>query len=249
MRSTMNRTFSFLLLSMGMVGLPCVLGGCGGDVSDTTSGTFTGGTGTAGSGGTGGAGGMGGAGGAGGLGGMGGAGGGMGGAGGAGGMGGAGGGSQACMQPADGCAACMFQQCNVAYCDCAGEPACLGMIPCLQACPAMDQACVQSCYQKNSLGFGEFLVTSSCAGTLCAPSCPGAEMIGACELCLGQQCEQQFEACIGNPECTALIDCLQACPQGNMSCQQGCLQQHAGGAIQAQQLNQCATMSCGNVCN
>ena len=62
MRSSMSRTFSLLLLGMGMVGLPCVLGGCGSDVSDTTGGTFTGSTGTAGSGGTGGDGGMGGAG-------------------------------------------------------------------------------------------------------------------------------------------------------------------------------------------
>ncbi|WP_282417074.1 hypothetical protein [Polyangium sp. 15x6] len=227
---------------MGMVGLPCVLGGCGSDVSDTTSGTFTGSTGTAGSGGTGG---MGGTGGTGGDGGMGGAGGGMGGAGGS---GGAGGGSPACVQPADGCAACMFQQCNVAYCDCAGEASCLGIIPCLEACPAMDEACKQSCYQKNSLGFGEFLITSNCASTLCAPSCPGAGMIGACELCLAQQCEQQFESCVGNPECPALIDCLQGC-QDNLACQQTCAAQHAGGTNQAQQLNQCATMSCGNVCN
>ncbi|MDI1479991.1 hypothetical protein [Polyangium sp. y55x31] len=241
----MNRTFSLLLLGMGMVGLPFVLGGCGGDVSDTTSGTFTGSTGTAGSGGTGGAGGMGGAGGAGGMGGMGGAGGGMGGTG--------GGGAPACMQPSDpnpeSCRVCMYQQCNLAYCDCATEPACVEIIPCLEACGPMDQACAEACFQKNSLGFAEFVIQGSCASTLCAPSCPNADDIGSCELCLAQQCEQQFEACIGNPECTALIDCLQACPQGNMSCQQGCLQQHAGGAIQAQQLNQCATMSCGNVCN
>lgn len=173
-----------------------------------------------------------------------------GGTGGTGGMGtGGAGGSSACMAPSgDACPTCLYDKCNAAFCDCAAQPGCFQVIPCAEACAPGDNACVEGCYQQNSLGFSEFLIVSECAATACLASCPGADQVGDCELCLAQKCEAQFEACVGNPACTALINCVDACPMGDMNCQQQCAAQYAAGANQVMQLNMCAQMGCSVVC-
>lgn len=147
------------------------------------------------------------------------------------------------------CFECMYKDCSMAFCDCAAEPACTKMLPCMQQCPQGDQGCQQNCQQVNSLGLAEFLVMAECAGTTCLSSCQGAEPVGACQLCLAQQCEQELESCYGNPECTAFVACAQACPQGNMNCINQCMTDHAGGVNQATQLRDCSVSGCPMVCN
>ena len=244
----MRRDNSKRILGISVLGISFALGGCGSDGSATISGgasssSSSSASGTGGAGGAAGAGGMG----AGGMGGMGG----MGGAAGAGGMGAGGaGGGAACAKPMNNpCLACVFDSCNAAFCDCDAEPACPKIVPCVQQCPANDQGCRDNCYAVNSIGFAEFLGISNCAGTTCAASCPGAQPVGACELCLSQQCEQQFEACFGNPLCTMFIDCVRACAPGDMTCTMKCGTDFAGGVNQATQLRDCSQIGCANVCN
>lgn len=159
-----------------------------------------------------------------------------------------GGGGPTCAKPGNPCGDCLFDQCNIAYCGCQDEAACTGLIGCIQACPPMMPDCASGCYAMHAAGFAEFTIASSCAGTLCAPSCPGSDQVKACDLCLAQQCEMQLEACLGNAECFPLIDCNEAC-MGNMGCQQQCVAMYPNGVPVVQALFQCAGMGCSMACN
>jgi hypothetical protein len=196
-------------------------------------------SGTSSTGGEAGAGGIGGAAGAGGMGGMG------GGMAGSGGMGGA---APTCMKPGDTCGNCLFDQCQLAYCDCTGEPACTNLIACIQACPANMPDCASGCYATFSTGFAEFTIASSCAGTLCAPSCPGSDPVKPCDLCLAQQCEKQIETCLSTVQCFPLIDCRTKCA-GNMVCEKQCDMTYPNGVPIVQELFMCASVGCPNSCN
>lgn len=238
----MNKTISVLSLGIVVGAAAVVFGGCTSDAaidSVTTTGTSSsssGEGGNAGSGGAAGAGGMASTGGAGG------AGGGMAGA------GGMGGGAAACMKPGEACGGCLYEQCQLAYCDCANEPACFKLIACLEACPPNMPDCAGGCYGTYSAGFAEFTIASSCAATLCSPSCPGSDQVKPCDLCLAQKCETQLEACLSNLQCFPLIDCRQKC-LGNMACEQQCDTMYPQGTPLVQALFICAGMGCGNSCN
>ena len=239
-QSTILRT----IVGFSVLSISCTLGGCSGDSTSTasnsassSSSSSTGGTGGEGGSGMGGMG----------MGGMGTAG--MGGMG-MGGAGGQGGGVAACDKPMNNpCFECIYDSCGPTYCECANNAACPNIVPCIQQCPAQDDFCRNICYQNNSIGFAEFLGISNCAGTTCAASCQGAKPVGACEFCLAQTCEQELEACYGNPACTTFIDCVRACPAGNMMCTDKCAADYPAGLNQATQLRNCSLVGCTNVCN
>jgi hypothetical protein len=244
--SFMTKTISLLCLGVVVVGLPAILGGCGSDVGSTFT-TGSSGSSSSGMGGDGGLAGAGGTAGTGGMAGMAGAGG-MGGAGG--GLGGAGGmgGGATCAKPGSPCGDCLFDQCNIAYCECTDEKACTSLITCIEACSPMMPDCASGCSATYSTGFAEFTIASSCAGTLCAPSCPGSDPVKPCDLCLAQKCEPQLEACLANIECFQLIDCYMPC-MGNMMCQQQCAMMYPNGVQPVDALFGCAGMGCGSSCN
>ncbi len=248
--SIMKNSKLFLGVGLTVGGMAFVLAGCGSD-SDTTftttSSSSSGDGGTGGSAGTGGmgTGGMG-------TGGMGTGGMGTGGMGtggmGTGGLGGSGGMGATCMKPADMCASCLYDQCQLAYCDCAAEPACFGLIGCIQQCPPNMPDCVGGCYVANAQGFSEFTIASSCSGTLCAPSCPNSQPVKQCDLCLAQRCEMQLETCLAEVTCFPLIDCLTNC-MGNMGCEQQCRTMYPNATPLVQSLFVCASMGCPTMCN
>jgi hypothetical protein len=240
----MSKTTSVLFLGVVAVGFSVVLGGCGGDGTSTIGTSSSSSSSSSGSGGGGG-----GEAGGGGMAGMGGAGGSAGAGGGTAGMGGTGGagGGSICAKPGNACGDCLFDQCNPAYCECADEPACLGLIECIQKCPPMMPGCAAACYEKNATGYAEFTLAASCAGTLCLPSCPGADQVKPCDLCLAQKCEMQLENCIGNSQCLQLIDCMKTCA-GDKPCEQQCAQTYPNGALVAQAVYTCAAAGCGNEC-
>lgn len=233
-----NRLLSLVLV---LGSSACTLWGCSSDnvSAVTTAGTSSSSSGEAGAGGTGGAGGSGGmtA-----SGGAGGAGGGMAGA------GGTGGGGPTCVKPAENCGGCLYDQCQLAYCECNDEPACFGLIGCIQQCPPNDASCAGACYFNNAAGFAEFTIASSCAASLCAPSCPGSDQVKPCDLCLAQKCEMQLETCLANAECFPLIDCRNKC-MGNAMCEQKCDMMYPNGQPLVQALFVCASMGCGASCN
>lgn len=235
--SIMKNSKLFLGVGLMVGGMAFALAGCGSDTDTTFTTTSSSSSGDGGSGGSGGSGGTGGMG----TGGM-----------GTGGMGtggmGTGGMGATCMKPADKCAGCLYDQCQLAYCDCAAEPACFALIGCIQQCPQNDSGCVGACYVTNAQGFSEFTIASSCSGTLCAPSCANSQPVKQCDLCLAQKCETQLETCLAEVTCFPLIDCLTNC-MGNMGCEQQCRTMFPNAAPLVQSLFVCASMGCPTMCN
>lgn len=159
-----------------------------------------------------------------------------------------GGSAATCTKPGNGCGDCLYEQCQLAYCECADEPKCFGLIGCIQACAPNMPNCVNACYATNSTGFAEFVIASSCSATLCAPSCPGSDQVKPCDLCLAQKCEMQLETCLGDAQCFPLINCRDKC-MGNMMCEQQCDTMFPLGVPLVQALFGCASVGCMNSCN
>lgn len=180
---------------------------------------------------------------------------GAGGAGGGGGMGAGGGGGTgagggpSCPGLGDPCTDCTAAQCPATYCACYGNLECSALLQCLQACPPNDAGCGQTCLTAHENGISAAFLLGDCAATTCSASCPNANnALTPCQQCLYGACDIQMNACIANPECTAVISCYQACA-GNMACQQQCTAQHPQGVADAQAVNSCAQASCSNACN
>ena len=96
-----------------------------------------------------------------------------------------------------------------------------------------------------------FLPTwSRCAGTTCALQCPnsGGDEVTPCTTCLLTACEEAANACLVEPECTALYDCLSTCPDLDLSCQQACYADHGQGTASLQALLQCGSQQCADPC-
>lgn len=241
----MKKTISVLALGMVALAVGSTMGGCGSDAATTvtTGGSTKSSSSSSSSSGDGGAGGAAGAGGMMAAGGNGGNGGGMSSS-----TGGMGGGGAACTKPGNGCGDCLYGQCQAAYCECAAEPACFAMINCIQACPPNMPDCPGGCYVMHAAGFAEFTIASSCAGTLCAPSCPGSNQVKPCDLCLAQKCEMQLETCVGNVQCIPLIDCRKKCA-GNTMCEMQCDATFPQGLPLMQDLLKCASAGCAMSCN
>lgn len=81
-----------------------------------------------------------------------------------------------------------------------------------------------------------------------------------CGLCVAQQCSPAIVACIQNPSCTAVFQCvIQTCLLGfgdgggggglDASCLIQCGAGNIGGALQALQIFQCITQTCGPECS
>ena len=84
-----------------------------------------------------------------------------------------------------------------------------------------------------------------------------------CGLCVAQQCSPGIVACIQNPACTAVFQCvIQTCLLGGLggdgggggggfdpSCLLQCGAGNIGGALQVFQIFNCITQTCGPECN
>ena len=93
------------------------------------------------------------------------------------------------------------------------------------------------------------LLVTGCAGTDCDPSCDwGNEEFTDCQECLYSDCASETNACIVEPACSALWQCLVACPQLDLGCQQGCYDAFGDGVSTLQALLQCSTDLCEMDC-
>lgn len=164
------------------------------------------------------------------------------------GVGGAGGG-EVCPGFGDLCTACLSTGCPETYCNCYDNPACFALITCINGCNG-DGACIQTCEKDNESGISDVFLLTSCAGTTCTQACPnsGGMPVDPCNTCLLTQCEQAANACLVEPECSALYDCLAACPNLDLNCQQGCYADHGAGTNALQALLQCSSMKCVMAC-
>jgi len=90
------------------------------------------------------------------------------------------------------------------------------------------------------------IASSSSGGT-------GCDNTGDCNMCgdCAQQgnCADELNDCGNNPECAAIITCLNACAPADMACPQACLDAHPNGMTQIQLLFTCIFVDeCPNDC-
>ncbi|MFO0759415.1 MAG: hypothetical protein U0359_23175 [Byssovorax sp.] len=162
---------------------------------------------------------------------------------------GAGGSAEICPSFGDFCTNCLSTGCPETYCNCYNNPACLKLIQCTNMCNG-DAACIQTCETDNQDGIADVVLLTSCAASTCAQQCPKSDAmpIDPCNQCLLTSCEDAANACLAEPECSALYQCLANCPNLDLSCQQGCYADHGAGTMALQDLLQCGSQMCSGSC-
>jgi hypothetical protein len=58
-----------------------------------------------------------------------------------------------------------------------------------------------------------------------------------------------MNACLAEPECLMLFNCISGCPQLDLACQQACYDDHGAGVPTLQDLLMCSQSACDDVCN
>lgn len=159
-----------------------------------------------------------------------------------------GGAIEVCPGYGDACTDCLSAGCAAEWCDCAGEPHCIGYLQCLGTCMAGDTACAQSCATVHQPGISKAFLVADCAATTCDADCSWGKALTPCQHCLYSNCAAEMDTCIGDPACLSLVQCLQQCMQGDMDCSQACLSTFPDGIGEAQDIGACRMQSCEADC-
>lgn len=168
---------------------------------------------------------------------------------GGGGSGGGGvGGSATCPGFGDACTECLSTGCAEVYCGCHGQPHCGGYLECLGTCAPGDAACAQNCAAVHEDGISVAILTADCAATACDASCAFGKALADCPKCLYTECAEEMNGCIANPECLALVQCVQMCVPGDEGCGPACVEGHPDGLFGAQAVKMCRLSSCDPIC-
>ena len=146
------------------------------------------------------------------------------------------------------CSDCVAVSCPATYCACYNDPECLAIFLCTDGC-GPDQACQQACLTAHPSGISEAYLVIDCAGSLCSVACPKSKPVDPCSKCLFEDCAPAMNACLAEPECLALYNCLKACGNINLACQQACYQAHGAGVPTLQAVLQCSDTTCKPSCN
>lgn len=158
--------------------------------------------------------------------------------------GGAGGGT--CFALGDACTECELANCPTEYCDCFQNDECVALAQCAITCPPGDVECYQPCWTASPGGISDAALLTHCAGTVCAASCPGFVPLEPCQECLYTSCDAEMNACMSNPDCTALLLCLDACTAPG--CENQCYNEHPGGLADAGPVGTCLQSACAAQC-
>ena len=142
------------------------------------------------------------------------------------------------------CAQCLYDTCNEAFCDCAGEPECLDLLFCLEVCAPADVACRKECYTAHESGISAAALLGDCGAGSCQGDCPITLELDACEECLYSSCETQMNTCVANPECYEILACISQCAPIDVGCPGVCVGLHPFGAGDAGAVSQCVDTSC-----
>jgi hypothetical protein len=136
---------------------------------------------------------------------------------------------------------CLNAECPDEMAACLGDESCMQALECLQGCPAGDQGCLFDCSQVGgfsmpAINLGICGQSSGCFdggpacgdgvcdwdagedGGNCPVDCGGEPPTG--EGCIWEECGPEVGACMANPACGALIECVQDCESNG--CVQGC---------------------------
>jgi len=123
-------------------------------------------------------------------------------------------------------------------------------IDCAPSCPtgadgSPDQACVQQCVnQLSPEGLQAFNAWNQC---LQASGCSSQATPEAQQQCIDQNCSNEYLACFhGDLTCNGMMGCLNACPDNDQNCVNGCF---TNASVEAQsQYNAIGQCAQGNGC-
>ncbi len=158
------------------------------------------------------------------------------------------GGSNPCPGLGDTCSNCTADKCMATYCTCYANPSCGGLVQCNSTCAPGDTGCAQNCLNSNKTGISEAFLLGDCAATQCVNECPGTSPLAECQRCLFSSCASQMNECLGNTDCSELIQCIQQCAPGNDSCVTNCGFQHFDSIDKAQKIQDCSKAQCAGKC-
>ncbi len=158
------------------------------------------------------------------------------------------GGGTNCPGVGDPCSRCAASQCSATYCGCYVNASCDKLSVCFSQCQAGDATCYQSCETANPDGISAYFLLENCSAGACMTQCPGTAPLNACQVCLFTKCDTEMNACVANPECTAILGCVAQCAPANMSCPTACVAQHPMGASDAQAVGLCSNSNCSSAC-
>jgi hypothetical protein len=159
--------------------------------------------------------------------------------------GGAGGtGGEACSGEGDPCTECLFVECQQLWCGCTADPACTGLLTCLDPCTPGDNACEQPCLTMYETAISSAVMVGDCGAESCAVACPGSGDQDACGECLFTSCATAMNGCFGNPACVALIECYGGCLPFDAGCFATCDATYSGGSSDFQAIQACSDTQC-----
>ena len=103
---------------------------------------------------------------------------------------------------------------------------CLGIIECINECAEGDQMCLPNCSGASGpAGQSLFNAVVTCfQDSISNGTCAQDDLA-----CQNMTCQGELDACIGPPptgeaSCGEIIDCLNACPEGDMNCPRSCVE-------------------------
>ncbi|WP_394848424.1 hypothetical protein LZC95_13300 [Pendulispora brunnea] len=82
------------------------------------------------------------------------------------------------------------------------------------------------------------------------PTCTASSGDPACDPCLAEYCCAPAEKCRANPECNAIVECVQSkCAKGDNSCIYRCYTAHPRGQDDVTKMVQCLQANCSATCS
>lgn len=144
------------------------------------------------------------------------------------------------------CNKCLVDACSGPYCTCAGDPDCLDLASCAGA--AQTQSELEACWKDHKDSISTVGQIQACGAALC-PEC-GLPAVDECRACEYKQCPTQTNACLSNPQCVVLGECLHGCAgkPDIESCRTICLSESPDGVQAIQALTDCVAQHCVDAC-
>lgn len=149
-----------------------------------------------------------------------------------------------CEPFAGACSQCVANACGEAWCSCLDNQECLALLGCFGDCTTKD--CYQGCMSSHPDGAGDAFNVLGCPP--CTDECGGATPVDPCTECLYTDCEQELNACVAEPDCLPLWNCLIDCPQGGLSCQSDCYDAYPDGIDTLETMFNCTSSACAGPC-
>lgn len=155
-------------------------------------------------------------------------------------------GAAICPDVGEPCTQCESTTCSQEYCDCYNNGSCVLLSQCALQCDIGDTECYQACWSMYPDGISDAALLTHCAATVCMPECGPFIPLTECQQCLYGRCPEEMNVCISNPDCTALLYCLDECELPG--CENGCYALYPGGLADSGPVGECAQEACTVEC-